>query len=189
MADKRISMWKMIETLEQKKCGCPFKLIGTKSRFDELWLLTVIDGKHTHPQTLFPHRHGTTSHITPQQKARIQELKISHVKPMFIMDRLRKDDPIIQTSMKHVYRGYRYWHRVDSETSNAITDVMVAFPKSIKLLRLFVYVILMDCTYKTDKYKMTLLEMIGITPVGNNFMIVVAFMPHEGADTYEWTLN
>ncbi|XP_012829974.1 PREDICTED: uncharacterized protein LOC105951131 [Erythranthe guttata] len=173
----------------------------------------INDGKHTHPPTLFPHGHGTTSRITPQQKARIKELRNSHVKPMLIMDRLRKDDPTIQTSMKHVYNElanikseeiegmtviqflmhnfqqgeYRYWHRVDSETNNTITDVMFACPESIKLLRLFLYVILMDCTYKTNKYGMSLLEIIGITPVGRNFTIAFAFMSHEDADTYEWT--
>ncbi|XP_012832959.1 PREDICTED: protein FAR1-RELATED SEQUENCE 5-like [Erythranthe guttata] len=198
-----------------KKCGCPFKLIGKKSRFDELWRLTVSDGRHTHRPALFPHGQGTTSRITPQQKARIKELRNSHVKPMLIMDRLRKDDPTIQTSMKHVYNvvakikseemegmtvihfmmhnfqqgEYRYWHRVDSETSNTITYIMFACPESIKLLRLFPYVILMDCTYKTNKYAMPLLAIIGITPVGRNFTIVVAFMSHEDADTYEWTLN
>ncbi|XP_012858030.1 PREDICTED: uncharacterized protein LOC105977267 [Erythranthe guttata] len=128
--------------------------------------LTVSDGRHTHPPVLFPHGQGTTSRITPQQKARIKELRNSHVKPMLIMDRLRKDDPKIQTSMKHVYNElakikseemegmtviqfmmhnfqqgeYRYWHRVDSETSNTITDVMFACPESIKLLRLFINV-------------------------------------------------
>ncbi|XP_012837573.1 PREDICTED: uncharacterized protein LOC105958118 [Erythranthe guttata] len=133
-----------------KKCGCPFKLIGKRSRFDELWRLTVSDGRHSHRPTLFPHGQGTTSRITPQQKARIKELRNSHVKPMLIMDRLRKDDPTIQTSMKHVYNElakikseemegmtviqfmmhnfqkgeYRYWHRVDSETSNTITDII-----------------------------------------------------------------
>ncbi|XP_012858121.1 PREDICTED: uncharacterized protein LOC105977367 [Erythranthe guttata] len=198
-----------------KKCGCPFKLIGKRSRFDELWRLTVSDGRHSHRPTLFPHGQGTTSRITPQQKARIKELRNSHVKPMLIMDRLRKDDPTIQTSMKHVYNElakikseemegmtviqfmmhnfqkgeYRYWHRVDSETSNTITDIMFACPESIQLLRLFPYVILMDCTYKTNKYGMPLLEIIGITPVGRNYTIAVAFMSHEDADTYEWTLN
>ncbi|XP_012839274.1 PREDICTED: uncharacterized protein LOC105959681 [Erythranthe guttata] len=118
-----------------KKCGCPFKLIGKKSRFDELWRLTVSDGRHSHCPALFPHG----------------------------QDILRKDDPTIQTSMKHVYNElakiksekmegmtviqfmmhnfqqgeYRYWHRVDSETSNTITDIMFACPESIKLLRLF----------------------------------------------------
>ncbi|XP_012832751.1 PREDICTED: uncharacterized protein LOC105953623 [Erythranthe guttata] len=185
-----------------KKYGCPFKLIGKKSRFDELWRLTVSDGRHTHHPALFPHGQGTTSRITPQQKARIKELQNCHVNPMLIMDRLRKDDPTIQPSMKHVYNElakikseemngmtviqfmmhnfqqgeYRYWHRVDSETSNTITYIMFACPESIKLLRLF-------------PYGMSLLEIIGITPVGRNFTIVVAFISHEDADTYEWPLN
>ncbi|XP_012829154.1 PREDICTED: uncharacterized protein LOC105950350 [Erythranthe guttata] len=97
---------------------------------------------------------------------------------------------VIHFMMHNFQQGeYRYWHRVDSETSKTITDIMFACPESIKLLRLFPYVILMDCTYKTNKYAMPLLEIIGITPVGRNFTIVVAFMSHEDADTYEWTLN
>ncbi|XP_012844560.1 PREDICTED: uncharacterized protein LOC105964597 [Erythranthe guttata] len=76
---------------------------NNESRFDELWRLTVSDGKHTHPPGLFPQRHGTTSRITPHHKAKIKELRNSQVKAILIMDRLRKDDPTIQTSMKHVY--------------------------------------------------------------------------------------
>ncbi|XP_012846913.1 PREDICTED: uncharacterized protein LOC105966885 [Erythranthe guttata] len=84
---------------------------------------------------------------------------------------------VIQFMMHNFEQGeYRYWHRVDSETSNTITDIMFACPESIKLLRLF-------------PYDMPLLEIIEITPVGRNFTITVAFMSHEDADTYEWTLN
>ncbi|XP_012852343.1 PREDICTED: uncharacterized protein LOC105971954 [Erythranthe guttata] len=130
------------------------------------------------------------------------------------MDRLRKDNPQTSTSVKHIYNqlekmkkenmvgktviqhvmsnlqesGYEYWYR-SNEADDTPTDLMFAAPISMKLLRLFCHVILMDCIYKTNRYEMSLLEIVGITPVGYNFTIVVPFMSHEDADTYEWALS
>ncbi|XP_012858922.1 PREDICTED: uncharacterized protein LOC105978057 [Erythranthe guttata] len=125
------------------------------------------------------------------------------------MDRLRKDNPQTSTSVKHVYNqlekmkkenmagktviqhvmsnlqenGYEYLYR-SNEAGDTLTDLMFAAPISLKLLRLFSHVILMDCTYKTNRYEMPLLKIVGITPIGYNFTIVVPFMSHEDADTY-----
>ncbi|XP_012852574.1 PREDICTED: uncharacterized protein LOC105972182 [Erythranthe guttata] len=48
--------------------------------------------------------------------------------------------------------GYEYWYR-SNEADDTLTDLMFAAPISLKLLQLFSHVILMDCTYKTNRWK------------------------------------
>ncbi|XP_012850817.1 PREDICTED: uncharacterized protein LOC105970528 [Erythranthe guttata] len=187
---------------------------NVKNSNDGLWRMNLKSGIHTHPILPYPTGQGPDSRLTPEEYEVVKLLRRSHVKPALIMDRLRKDNPQTSTSVKHVYNqlekmkkenmagktviqhvmsnlqdsGYEYWYR-SNEGDDTLTDLMFAAPISLKLLRLFSHVILMDCTYKTNRYEMPLLEIIGITPVGKNFTIAVAFMSHEDANTYEWALR
>ncbi|XP_012842287.1 PREDICTED: uncharacterized protein LOC105962517 [Erythranthe guttata] len=107
--------------------------------------------------------------------------------------KIRREKMKGKTVIQHLWHelsesGYSKWHRTNP-AGDAVQDVMFAHPTSIKLLQLFPYVILMDCTYKTNRYEMPLLEIIGVTPVGRNFTIAVAFMSREDEDTYAWTLR
>ncbi|XP_012842034.1 PREDICTED: uncharacterized protein LOC105962277 [Erythranthe guttata] len=197
-----------------KKCGCPFHIYCSKNSNDGLWRMNLKSGTHTHPILSYPTGQGPDSRLTPEEYEVVKLLRRSHVKPALIMDRLRKDNPQTSTSVKHVYNqlekmkkenmagktviqhvmsnlqesGYEYWYR-SNEADDTLTDLMFASPISLKLLRLFSHVILMDCTYKTNRHEMPLLKIIGITPVGKNFTIAVAFMSHEDGNTYEWALR
>ncbi|XP_012832655.1 PREDICTED: uncharacterized protein LOC105953529 [Erythranthe guttata] len=107
--------------------------------------------------------------------------------------RIKREKMKGKTVIQHLWyelseSGYNKWHRTNP-AGDAVQDVMFAHPDSIKLLQLFPYVILMDCTYKTNRYEMPLLEIIGVTPVGRNFTIAVAFMSREDEDIYAWTLR
>ncbi|KAI5671022.1 hypothetical protein M9H77_11386 [Catharanthus roseus] len=67
-----------------------------------------------------------------------------------------------------VERGYTVFHR-NREDSNVLSDIVVAHPTSIAMIRTWLYVLIMDTTYKTNKYNMSLLECVGMTPTGKNF--------------------
>ncbi|KAI5677821.1 hypothetical protein M9H77_08771 [Catharanthus roseus] len=46
------------------------------------------------------------------------------------------------------------------------------------MIRTWPYVLIMDTTYKTNKYNMPLLEAVGMTPTGKNFTVATAFIRH-----------
>ncbi|XP_012856093.1 PREDICTED: uncharacterized protein LOC105975439 [Erythranthe guttata] len=195
------------------KCKCPFALWGKEGR-DGLWRLTIKNGKHNHNPHKYPQGLRSLSRLTEEQREVTKILKRSHVKPKEILHHLRQMNPDTAASLREVYNesqkirreemkgktviqhlwhelsesGYSKWHRTNP-AGDTVQDVMFAHPDSIKLLQLFPYVILMDCTYKTNRYEMPLLEIIGVTPVGRNFTIAVAFMSREDGDTYAWTLR
>ncbi|KAI5672304.1 hypothetical protein M9H77_12668 [Catharanthus roseus] len=85
-------------------------------------------------------------------------------------------------------RGYTVFYR-NHEKSNVISDIVVAHPTSIAMIRTWPYILIMDTTYKTNKYNMPLLEAVGMTPTGKNFTVAIGFMCNEQATTYRWALQ
>ena len=53
--------------------------------------------------------------------------------------------------------------------------VLFAHPDSLVYLRAYPEVLLLDCTYKTNKYGMPLLDMIGIDATGRPFVLPLHF--------------
>ena len=61
--------------------------------------------------------------------------------------------------------------------------------KSVKLLTAYHQIILLDCTYKTNKYQMFLLHISGITGANNTLSMVFCFMAKETKIFYDWALK
>ncbi|KAI5668488.1 hypothetical protein M9H77_18341 [Catharanthus roseus] len=85
-------------------------------------------------------------------------------------------------------RGYTVFYR-NCEESNILSDIVVIHPTSIAMIRTWPYVLIMDTTYKTNKYNMPLLEAVGMTPTGKNFTVATAFICNEQTTTYRWILQ
>ncbi|XP_028121044.1 uncharacterized protein LOC114318370 [Camellia sinensis] len=83
---------------------------------------------------------------------------------------------------------YIEWHRscVDTET---VTDLFSAHPTSLNLLRAFPKVLLMDCTYKTNRYRLPLLEIVGATSTDMTFSVAFAYLQYDKEDNYTWALG
>ena len=75
------------------------------------------------------------------------------------------------------------WHRSDGSI-DCITDLFWAHVISIELLKVFSHVLIMDCTYKTNRCKYPLLEIVGVTLTKLTFLVAFTFMNHEYEDNY-----
>ncbi|XP_012856084.1 PREDICTED: protein FAR-RED ELONGATED HYPOCOTYL 3-like [Erythranthe guttata] len=154
--------------------------------------------------------HGLSA-LNEAESKNIKDLSQSHVPPKKILANLRQNGLGLDAYSKQIYnekaklrrlaRGdrtvmqhliglleehnYYKWFRTD-ETTHAVIDLMWAHTLSVELLSKFPYVILLDSTYKTNQYKLPLLEIVGVTPVGNFFTVGVVFMRHENEDHYTW---
>ncbi|XP_052210807.1 protein FAR-RED ELONGATED HYPOCOTYL 3-like [Diospyros lotus] len=60
---------------------------------------------------------------------------------------------------------------------------------AIELFKTFPHVLIMDCTYKTNRYKYPLLEIVSVTSTKLTFSIAFAFMDHEYEDNYTWAME
>jgi len=70
-----------------------------------------------------------------------------------------------------------------------VQDIFWARPKSIKLFNNFSIVLIMDTTYKANKYIMSLFEIVGDTSIDMTYSIVFAFMMFEKEDNLTWVLQ
>ncbi|XP_058734907.1 protein FAR1-RELATED SEQUENCE 5-like [Vicia villosa] len=84
--------------------------------------------------------------------------------------------------------GYVYWTRKKDE-SEVVRDIFWAHPESVKLLNMFPIILIMDCTYKTNKYRQPLFEIVGMTSTKLTFAVAFAYMESEQTETFCWVLD
>ncbi|KAI8543066.1 hypothetical protein RHMOL_Rhmol08G0189400 [Rhododendron molle] len=57
------------------------------------------------------------------------------------------------------------------------------------MLRAFPRVLMMDCMYKTNRYKFPLLQIVGVTCTELTFNVAFAFIECEKEENYTWVLE
>ncbi|XP_074304667.1 uncharacterized protein LOC141639437 [Silene latifolia] len=103
---------------------------------------------------------------------------------------LTRAEQLLKLATEHGYRVFRQTIPIVTQKgTHKLTDVLFAHPDSLKLLKAYPYVLIVDCTYKTNKYKMPLLEVIGVTPVHKNFSVFFAFLQNEQETAYDWAFK
>ncbi|XP_073222978.1 protein FAR-RED ELONGATED HYPOCOTYL 3-like [Cicer arietinum] len=98
-----------------------------------------------------------------------------------------------RTDMQHLLKlleaeRYTCWSRTH-EDSNIVRDMFWTHPDSITLLNMFPLVLIMDSTYKTNKYRLPLFEIVGVTSTGLTFNVAFAYMDYERQDNFWWALE
>ncbi|XP_074299367.1 uncharacterized protein LOC141630446 [Silene latifolia] len=78
---------------------------------------------------------------------------------------------------------YVEWHKSDPETKE-LSHVFMSHPEAVKLFHAYPHVVLIDSTYKTNVYKIALVEVIGVIPCGSSFLIVAVLLPSESENDY-----
>ena len=68
-------------------------------------------------------------------------------------------------------------------------NILWAHLASIDLLRAFFRVLIMDCMYKTNKYRLQLMEIVGVTSIKMTFSIAFAYLEAEREDKFSWCLD
>ncbi|KAI5678240.1 hypothetical protein M9H77_09190 [Catharanthus roseus] len=170
----------------------------------ENWQLFVHNGRHNHKIVVYSHGHAQAVRLTEEQLQQTEQFKKSHVPPHNILRFFREQDVVCAVSSQKTYnvvakikrdqmqgrntveevlclsteRGYTVFYR-NGEDSNVLSDIIVEHLTSIAMLRTWPYVLIMDTTYKTNKYNMPLLECVGMTPTGKNFTVATTFMCNE----------
>ncbi|MCI10649.1 FAR1-related protein [Trifolium medium] len=158
--------------------------------------------------------HKIVERLRPDEKELVRELTENMVLPRNIMLTLKKRRQLTATTIKHIYnaryrikkaiRGprtelqhlmkclvegkYLYTHRVFPVTET-LSDILWAHPDSVKLFNMFPTVLIMDSTYKTNKYLLPLLEFVGLTCTGKTYVMAFAFLTSEKEDNFVWALQ
>ena len=86
---------------------------------------------------------------------------------------------------EHTYIGV---HRSCSNT-DIVKDIIWAHSASIELLHAFSRILIMDCTYTTNKYQLPLIETIGVTSTELTFFVSFAYLEAELEYNFSWCLD
>ncbi|OBR04563.1 MULE transposase domain-containing protein [Colletotrichum higginsianum IMI 349063] len=82
-----------------------------------------------------------------------------------------------------------FWSQMQFAPDGRVTAVLFAHPDSLALLQAYPDVMLLDCTYKTNKYGMPLLDIVGVDACQRSFCIAFAFLSSKTEDNYTWALE
>ncbi|XP_074303830.1 putative protein FAR1-RELATED SEQUENCE 10 [Silene latifolia] len=70
-----------------------------------------------------------------------------------------------------------------------LTHAWFTHPEAVQMFKAWPNVIIIDSTYKTNKYGLILVQCVGVTPVGKSFLIGYALIENEGTEGYKWVLR
>ncbi|XP_045796056.1 uncharacterized protein LOC123890485 [Trifolium pratense] len=85
-------------------------------------------------------------------------------------------------------KKYVYWHR-RHENSDNVKDIFWTHQDAIRLLNEFHFVLVIGCTYKTNRFRLPLLEIVGVTSTELTFTVAFAFLDSERIDNFTWALQ
>ena len=197
-----------------KKCECPFELRGIPIPPDGvMWGLRVVCGFHNHQLAEYIDGHEYPSRLKPKEKEFVLDMANSTT-PREILSILKERDPSNTTGIKSIYnaiftnksakRGglnsiqyvldqlikkeYLHKYRTNPDT-NEITDIIWVHPKSLELSVNFSSVLIIDATYKTNEYRIPLLEVVGITSTMRTYSLMFAYLSNEKTEQLTWALG
>ncbi|CAL8994263.1 unnamed protein product, partial [Prunus brigantina] len=210
-SDANSDMKKCARDTGTKKCGCPFLLKGVNIGDGDDWKLEVVCGVHNHPISEYLQGHSFVGRLTEEENALLVDMSKSLVKPRDILVTIKDRDAMNVSTMKTIYNArirnrtkefagrtqmqqlltklsehnYIEWHRTSSDI---VTDLFWTHPTNIDIVRAFPHVLIMDCTYKTNRYRFPLLQIVGVTSTNMTFSVTYVYMNAEKEDNYTWAL-
>ncbi|KAJ8644471.1 hypothetical protein MRB53_006219 [Persea americana] len=83
---------------------------------------------------------------------------------------------------------YIEWH-TSNDATGRVRDFFWGHPSFVQLLRAFPKVLIMDSTYKTNRYWLRLLEIFGVTSTQLTFSVAFVYLESEKVQEYTWALE
>ncbi|XP_008232559.1 PREDICTED: uncharacterized protein LOC103331687 [Prunus mume] len=139
--------------------------------------------------------HSYAGRLTVEENLLVVDMSKSLARPKDILYTLKRRYGLNVTIMKRIYNARQKsrviekaeWHR-SYGTANIVRDLFYAHPTSIKLLRTFPHILIMDYTYKTNRFCYPLLEIVGLMSTHLTFSIAFVYLSAEKEDNYRWAL-
>jgi hypothetical protein len=187
--------------------GCPFSVIIGQDCDQDQWRLQVQNGSHNHIPSLNPSAHHVFRKRSEAQKELINSMTKAGSAPKQIFTAIRQEDPNTFIACEDI-RNDRVSTRarelgprtpiealldtistdewvfsVKTDSENRVQYLFFAHQKQVELLRANPDVLMMDCTYRTNKYKYPLLHILGSTNLNTFFSAGFCFMRNESSKT------
>ena len=190
---------------------CPFELYA--NRRNGLWYLEVCNANHNHECSEDMSGHSIARRLKEPQLEIVEAMTVAGSNPREILSTLRQNNSSVLAVNRDIYntrekfrqkslagrtpiqalvdklKEGNFVYKYKCDDTGCITHLFFAHNESVALTRQFPSVLLMDCTYKTNKFKMPLLNVIGITSFNTTFNSCFIFMKGEEKTDYQWALT
>ncbi|EGU84478.1 hypothetical protein FOXB_05007, partial [Fusarium oxysporum f. sp. conglutinans Fo5176] len=199
-----------------RRTGCLFSVLAKEDRITGNWLLKHRQGTqfhtHNHEPSLDPTAHPSHRQLSREDQLKVQNLSNAGIVPKKIRSYLREHSDTIATqqdiynciseSKRALAKGQStihaladelnkegFWSHICLDDKGVVTAVIFAHPDSLSYVKSYPEVLIMDCTYKTNKYKMPLLDIVGIDACQKTFCVAFAFLSGEEEADFNWALT
>lgn len=203
-------------TKSSRLTDCPFSM---ELRLEETqWKIHLRNGDHNHTATRAI-AHPTHRQLSSSRRGEIERQCDAGIAPRqthtsLLLDqksRAEEDQPVLLSDINNArfrHRALKQGPRIaiqaliedlQDETwysqyqtdpnSNVVKRVFFAYQKSINLFRNSPEVLLMDCTYNTNRFNMPLFTITGITSMSRSFTVGMAFLGGEKFEEFQWVLH
>ncbi|XP_058758088.1 protein FAR1-RELATED SEQUENCE 6-like [Vicia villosa] len=201
------------DDIDSRKYECPFRLHGYLLANNK-WRINVICGLHNHDLSQKLAGHPIACRLLPNEKTCVSDMTLSLLPPKNIFATLKRKRPKNTSNVKQVYNrcyqsklaimgdqtemqhllklldenNYVCRHR-RGDDGVTVRDIYWTHIDSIKLFNMFPTVLIIDSTYKTNKYRLPLLEIVGVTSTKKTYFVGFAFLECEKEDKFVWALE
>ncbi|KDO52979.1 hypothetical protein CISIN_1g040570mg [Citrus sinensis] len=178
------------------------------------WALIVKYGFHNHLATQYLEGHSFAGILNKEKSNLLVDMSKNNVRPKDVLHVLKKRNMHNATTIRAIYNARQKYkvreqvghsqmqllmsklieqkyierHKSDVDT-NCVKALFLAHPSAIELLQAFPRVLIMDCTYKTNRYDMPLLEIAGVTSIDLTFSVCCVYLKLKWENNYIWALE
>lgn len=196
--------------------GCQFSVLAKESLDKTVWTLRHRPDRrfsiHNHEPSQHPSAHPVHRILSKETVTTLASLSNAGIAPKDIRTYIRQNHNVMATQQdiynriadtkRAVCEGQSsihalanqldkegFWSRMQFDSDGRVTAVLFAHPDSLAYLQAYPDTLLLDCTYKTNKYGMPLLDIIGVDACQRSFCIAFAFLSGETEQDYLWALD
>jgi hypothetical protein len=200
---------KRIRNTVSHHTGCLFSVLAKEDLNRVSWSLSYRPNpkhqEHNHKPS-HPLAHPTHRILSPSNRLIVKQLTSSGSAPKEVISHLRNTSETLATQQdiynyiaktkQELLKGQSNIHALSTQLQSKgfwshirlkegrVTAVLFAHPKSLAYLKSYTEVLILDCTYKTNKYKMPLLNAIGVDACQRSFCIAFAFLSSKEESDY-----
>ncbi|KAL2891664.1 hypothetical protein HOO65_011022 [Ceratocystis lukuohia] len=196
--------------------NCPFSILAKQSLDKTTWALKHRPDRrfslHNHEPSHHPSAHPVHRILSAADQSKIASLSDAGIAPKDIRTYIRQNSDSIATqqdiynriaatrrearegqstmhALTNQLNNEGFWSRMQFAPDGRVTAVLFAHPDSLAYLQAYPDILLLDCTYKTNKHEMPLLDIIGVDACQRSFCIAFAFLSGETEEDYFWALD
>jgi hypothetical protein len=190
--------------------GCDFEIVYSSMK--GVWAVCKISINHNHELGGNLAGHAVKHRLSELEESKMRTLGGQGLTPKDIICIICKEFVISHSTAKEIYnelgivraeelQGRRpiealvdlisftdYFSKVQL-VGDVINCVFFMHQSLVNMCQTFCTVFLLDCTYKTNKFGMPLLNVGGITSTYTTFNVGFAFLHAENEETYAWALQ